>query len=671
MASRDREFKLPADARARLAAPIREAVNSPSTLRSSHSVPVRRQLWSARGQAIRDQVAEFGQELVVGPDPHDFRGLRTWFDNLLEMRNGILSATLALAPFECFDDQGGRRMLGMVDVFLLKASDELGSPGDVLVDASLIASTDWLTNVNESDDDVVARAFKVDAEHARDEAGHFSPSRVLAFYYHRGGALLQVVLPHLASLGLPNVNDLLVAVSAIGWIADADDSVAAYSSMDALINAIASAHGSQVLEASLQYLHSNESALRQGRVRINRAVDSVRSAESDEDRHLHLADLYKRLVEGPFRRYSWVFHSLNTGRWSQPPMLTQLRDTLVAGGGWLGKLTDKVVLRDIRNGEAHESLFWDGVLEKFVAEGIEVGAPEVAYAATLADAFARGCESAIACYSALGAEHTPGPPREKDRGRLEPWRRAEAFFGTNGIRMIRADFNAKVARIVCVELRQDNINPCFQALLLCHGLLPHVERFEVLTASSSEPAISASKEALSLTRPVWELALQSFTAMPLSTFLPTNFDARIGHEDMRRATRSVAWIAVDDFLDAFDSSVERWGEEDATLFSKRVALNILATKQCLRLVPTEAQMRLRLVHQQAKEMAAWLQRAPSPLVWRDLNRTEPVARFRLWWDAWGPVERLPTITKAAGISPDEDFRPYLRDEPGDLRWRII
>ncbi|MBM2620401.1 hypothetical protein JIG36_33310 [Actinoplanes sp. LDG1-06] len=534
-----------------------------------------------------------------------------------------------------------------------------------------MTSTNWLTAFNDPQEDVIARAFKVDAEHARDEAGNFSPSRILAFYYHRNGELLRAAIPHLASLGLPSVNDLLVAVSAIGWIVDAEDPIAAYSSMDAFTNAISRAHGSQALEESLEYLHSNESALRQGRVRINRAIDSIKKAESDEDRHLHLADLYKRIIEGPFRRYGWVFHCLNTRSWSQPPMLTQLRDTLVSSGGWLGNFTEKVVLRDVRNGEAHESLFWDGLIERFVAEGIEVEASVVAYAAMSADAFSRGCESAVACYRALGAEHTSGPPSDKDRGRLESWRRAEAFFGTNGIRMVRADFNAKIAKVVCADLKRDDINPCFQALLLCHGLLPHVERFEVFSPGSSEPAVSVSKEALLLTRPVWKLALKSFTAMPFSAFLPMNFDARTRHEDTRQAALSIAWIAVDDFLDALDGSPEQWDRDELELFSKRVALNIFATHQCLTLVPAKYHTRLQSVHQEAKEMAAWLRRSSSPLLWHKVNRAEPVGRFRFWLDTWGPIERLPSITAPSGTSPDDDFRPSLRDDPGDLRWRTI
>lgn len=352
-------------------------------------------------------------------------------------------------------------------------------------------------------------------------------------------------------------------------------------------------------------------------------------------------------------------------------MLTQLREMLISDGGWLGDVTRQVVIRNIRNGEAHETLVWDGVRERFIAEGLEVLDITVAIAATWAAAFARGCEAAIACFRALEIEHKPGPPQEHDAGRLTPWRRAEALFGTNGIRVIRADFNSKIARIACLSIEQHNINPCFQALVAIHRLLPHVQRFEVLIPEQKEPTISVSREALERTFRVWETAIEYLTVMPFSAFLPANLDARISSEGLPRAARSVAWIAVDDLLDALDGSATEWRAKDLELFSKRVALVGLATVQCMKAVPAEAQVRLRAVQHAANDMVSWLRSVSTPIYYRDVAVAEPVAKFRHWWEVWGPVERLPTVVTSTNRSMGQDHYPALKNEAHDLRWQTI
>jgi hypothetical protein len=47
--------------------------------------------------------------------------------------------------------------------------------------------------------------------------------------------------------------------------------------------------------------------------------------------------------------------------------------------------------------------------------------------------------------------------------------RALAHFGTNGLEVLWADFNSAVARVHLSGLNQENINPCFQALIVARN----------------------------------------------------------------------------------------------------------------------------------------------------------------------------------------------------------
>ncbi|MET8758530.1 hypothetical protein [Lentzea sp. NPDC004782] len=664
---------LPDSARAKLIAPVREAINMPLHLPGWHTLPIGPKIWDLYAQKITGHVENFVSECTAPPLSVGFNGIKDWLQNLLEIRSSILSLTLALAPFRNFDEFAARNMLGLIDLSLLDISRRLTSGGPFLVEEDIRDSVGWL-NVELVDDraDLISLAFKIDSNELYDANNEFSPSRVFSHYYQRAGELLDVVLPHLGSLNLPATSDVLVAVSTVGWILACEDPVTAYCSMDSLKNRLLGSRGSDAARQALQYLRRSEPELRQGRIRINQTfLRLLAHLDDDEESHLALADLYKRMIEGPFRKYGWVHHCLSVGKWSEPPMLTQMRDALVAQGGWLGGLAQQAVIRDVRNGEAHETLFWDGVKEVFVVEGAEVEDDVVAHAIVLIDGFARGCEAAVSWFHGLSAEHKPIRPLMEDPGRLSSWRRAEAIFGTNGLKLIRANFNSKVARVVCASIAQENINPCLQSLVACSGLLPHVERFEVFTAESVESVVVASRESLERALPIWEKAIDMLSMMPLSTFLPVNLDSRLRSESLMNATRSVAWIAVDDFLDAFDGSAESWDAEELELFSRRIEITRLAIGSCLSAVPATARFRMQVVNNAVEEVLSLVRSKNFPASWHSVERSGLVERFRHWWVEWGPVPRLPTVVTPSSLSREDAKRPMLRAAPCDLRLHTL
>jgi hypothetical protein len=260
-----------------------------------------------------------------------------------------------------------------------------------------------------------------------------------------------------------------------------------------------------------------------------------------------------------------------------------------------------------------------------------------------------------------------------DPGRLAAWRRAEAFFGTNGLRVTQSAFNSKVAKITCTELSLENINPCFQALVCCRSLLPYVRRFEIFEQGKKEAVLSVTAEGLERSQPVWEKAMNWFSSMPLSTFLPANLNARSSSENLTQAVRSVAWIAVDDLLDAIDGSPVEWHNEDLDLIAKRLDIVAVATEQCIMAAPEESSLRLLAVRKTVAALREELDAVSIPVGRDRVNLMESVRRARYWWDAWGPVQRLPGLDSPARITLSDDWKPSLRSdqERSELRWRTI
>jgi len=342
----------------------------------------------------------------------------------------------------------------------------------------------------------------------------------------------------------------------------------------------------------------------------------------------------------------------------------------VASGGFAASIGDACIITNLRNGQAHETLEWDGVEGRYLANGDAIPLGKVLHAVAMASSFDKGCESALACYRALNL--TPElAVIAGDSLRMPSRERALAHFGTNGLEVAWADFNSATARVHLNGLTREDINPCFQALLASCQLLPRVKRFEVSVEGTEGVTIGVDADVLNDTMRVWSEARTSFDKMPLAAFLPANLAVRSGTESEALAIRSISWIAADDLLGAIDGADEMLTAGGVVLMLKRAHLVETAVLECMPRVPVRLQTRPQLVLHVARELQRELASLSLPTPLTRLDRLACVDRLRHFWSKWGPVPRLPTVAEPSEASPVYEEQPAILSMPRHPYWQTL
>lgn len=428
---------LPPRAIERLLAPIRSVSALPRSARDHHTVPIDEPPWRWHADAPADAITSLSQELL--PPGDGFKQLQGWVDQLLQRRDRAVSLLFSLEPFAPYDPLRADELLDLLDELPAHVITAIEADGPVSagIGSALADAADWWSSRKSGGDgQCLRRAFGMDIPPAGTQ-GSFRAEWVLQHYAYRGSDLLIQLIPHLVSLGIPHVTDVLAGVYAVGQIVDCDDPIAAYVATNTLVNRYLAADPT-IADRFREHLRAAEPALHRARLAATRAYESVLTQTDDsEARALALADAYKRTIEGPVRQYSWAAHCLRVGEWSTPPMLANLRERLVSEGGALGALVSSVVLPDMRNSETHETLIWDGFTDQFVTESGRVDVVHVAAALSLATSFVQGSEAGLAAIRALHIRADAGTlPSAEDEGRMPAWDRARAFFGTNRMTLL-------------------------------------------------------------------------------------------------------------------------------------------------------------------------------------------------------------------------------------------
>lgn len=515
---------------------------------------------------------------------------------------------------------------------------------------------------------IIGVAFGLPAAPVGD-INEFRADWVLQQYAYNNGTLIARVIRHLDSLGVPEVGDVLVGISMIGDLLDCEDPIAAYIAIDSFVSSYLEA-SPEVAEKVRDHLDKAERALRRARQMANRAYATAIAAENDaETRAFPLADMYKRLIEGPFRQYAWGLYCLDHASWEPPPTLGSMRERLIARGGLLSTVADIAVLPGLHNSEAHETLAWEGLDEEFVTESGRLSPAQVADAVAAADCFAIGCEAGMAAAHALAI--TPDGialPDPGETGRMPAWRRLRAYFGINNLRLTYEHLNARHATLRVEQLHLRDVNPCFQALLTAHRLLPRIETFSVGVQDEVETRITVYAEALEATMPIWEHALPALDRMPFATFLPANLDARNRVEPEGLALRSAIWIALDYVLDAIDGSPPEWDESVLQLLDVRLRVVEVAVSELDKFVGS-SNVRISSVVSSVGELRAWINRV-RPSDPNSVEVCESLQRMRVQWKAWGPVPRHPLVPEPSNTEFSEN-KPAIRGEALSNDYRTI
>lgn len=659
---------LPLAARQKLARDLRNTKSLRQPEREFHSLPVGRQVWRRYCQEMVVTLEELTR--IVSPPNGDFAAVQSWTQQLIGCRNRSFSLLLALEPFTPFERSVSDDLVRLVEGAIAAAADRLEDPDvDDYSPSELRAVIEWWdkSDVAHESGEILSVAFGLPVSPI-DDCKEFRAEWVLQHYAYNISELLTCIFPHLNSLGIPDVTDILAAISIIGNILESDDPVASYAVMDSFISSYLNANPETAVKV-IAHLEAREPSLRRTQQAVSRAYNSgyLHSANV-EFQALALVDIYKRTVEGAFRQYSWAFYCLSQGVCEPTPMLSNLRERLVAAGGCLANVASTSILSGLRNSETHETLEWDGLSGEFVTEAGRLSLARVELALLCGRSFAKGCEAATAVIRTLGIRPDGILPDHDEPGRMPLLRRVRAYFGTNNLRLVDEHLNARDASVRVERLEVADVNPCFQALLVAHRLLPGIETFSVGVSARIEPLIEISAGALDATMPVWELAAVSVDRMPFSTFLPANFDARRKHEATDLAARAVAWIAVDDILDAFDGSPVHWDEEELLLLDARLRIVELAAKQTVDYVGFPVP-RITNVASTARELRQWIE-LTNPLRPYRAYEHEALARLRIQWEAWGPVRRHPLVPEPQ-TAVHYELRPVLRRGPFPKEYRSI
>jgi hypothetical protein len=635
----------------------------------SHTMPISDWAWRQHAHALARSLETLADSLPAPPD--DFNAIRDWVAQIRTARSNVISLLLALEPFTPFDTAKANDVVCLVEVSARAAADIADhglEPATIGKDIRALAAWWERRSAGEGGEDPLTAAFALPTP-PTDSQGKFRADWVLQHYSYRHQDLLRRLLPHLESLGVPGIVDMLAGIAIVGGVLECDDPVAAYVAMDSFVNHYL-ACDEVAADLVLNHLETAEPALRRTRQAAARARSAATLASADlESRALALAEAYKRVLEGPFRQFTWALHCLKVGAWERPPMLAELRQRLVAGGGLLASVAHDVIVPDLRNSETHETLEWDGFREEYVTEGGRVGTAQVALALVVAESFAHGCEAGLTAVRSLRVP-TSGNllPTGSEMGRMPSWRRVEAFFGTNRLKLTQANLNTRHAFLRVERLAVTDVNPCFQALILARRLLPGVETFSVAAGDRDVPLIVVRNTSLDAAMPAWERAVATLDQMPLSTFLPVNLDARGREEEPSLATRSVAWIAVDDALGVIDGSPESWSAETAGLIQARLEVVAIAVECTLSMLDAP-NSRLASVLQSVQELRDWISQSSAPEP--DLAEGQPaVRRLRIQWERWGPVPRHPNIPDS--YAPDlSERQPALRAEATSTAYRTL
>lgn len=515
-------------------------------------------------------------------------------------------------------------------------------------------------------DDACDAAFGVPYDSLRDSRGTYAPSRLFAAYYGRYDELADRVAkvlapitdkpPHLIN-AVQAAESLIVTPRPLLTLRAASDAT--------LVISQELSTDPKALAAPLRELKLRVDRSAANHAGIVRTTQALNEARTDAERAELWLDLYRRMVEGQLRPWAWTLLRIRGKSDEKPPDLNGLRELLVADGLPLLQDAADAILPAARNAAAHEDFEWDEAAEVVRIGDAAVTVAELEDGVERAYAFMCGAEAAWACARARWPQlatllDADDPPNGLKTINV---RSALSHFGTNGLRVHDWQYERGVLAVTIDELPFSLINPCFQAAAWASRYLEDASRVKVLLPSLPRPAADLSRQALDATFVVWTQARACFAAMPLSTFLPANADARLQVELPDEAALAAAWLAVNDAVHAYNEAHNNPGAQQVRVAKLALRLDLVgaALAATIAILPPQSVDPLREALDlalAAATRAGSVARADSPCPSASFEM-----QFRTLHERWPVPAVMPTVDSRplAALEAKESSRSPLYD----------
>lgn len=209
-------------------------------------------------------------------------------------------------------------------------------------------------------DDPCQAAFGVPVDSLHDARGIFSRHRLLSEYYGRYPQL-QWRVNSVLSVLTSSPPDLLDALAPAEALVLTDRPLIALRTAIRIKDLLLSKldDDAEKLAQPLRALKLEVDRSATSHAGMVRVGEQLRSAETASDRAALTLDLYRRVIEGQLRPWSWALLQILGRRGMKAPEVSSLRDQLLSERSPLLRDAAEAILPVARNAAAHEDYMWD------------------------------------------------------------------------------------------------------------------------------------------------------------------------------------------------------------------------------------------------------------------------------------------------------------------------
>ena len=198
------------------------------------------------------------------------------------------------------------------------------------------------------------------------------------------------------------------------------------------------------------------------RARLAKAWSAYERATRQSERALNALSVYRIMAEGQLRPWAWTMLRLH-GAHGPMPMLTELRDRLLARPEALLRQSGDALVPALRNADAHEEAHFDELSGQLVIGDDDLEPVVVEDANEKLAALVAGLDLALACAKsqltpvAAAYEIRPGDPKTAE----ESLKHAAQRYGHAGLTVWSVTRDRGTIHVILDDLGAVSHNPCF------------------------------------------------------------------------------------------------------------------------------------------------------------------------------------------------------------------